>query len=69
MTKRTPPFSPQSLFERDCLGWIVEGVGGHEASHADEASGRDVEASGALAEKPTPVAQLAEGALDDPAPF
>jgi hypothetical protein len=54
--------SPESLFERDRLGWIVEGVGGHEASHADEASGP-------LAEKPTPVAQPAEGALDDPAPF
>ena len=60
---------PESLFERDRLGWIVEGVGGHKASHADEASGCDVEASGPLAEKPTPVAQPAEGALDDPAPF
>src|SRR4051794_36558390 len=57
----------QSLFERLISGRIVESVGGHEAGEAGEAACGDVEATGALALKAAPVAEPAEGPLDDPA--
>lgn len=57
----------QSLFERVISGRIVEGVCGHEAGNAGETAGGDIEAAGALAQQAAPVAEPAEGALDEPA--
>lgn len=46
-------------------GWITGGGDGHEAGDTGEATGRNVEAAGALALQVVPVAEPAEGALDN----
>ncbi len=48
---------------------IAEGGHGDEAGDTGEATGRDVEAAGALARQATAVAEPAEGAVDNPAPL
>ncbi|WP_238231532.1 hypothetical protein, partial [Methylobacterium hispanicum] len=40
------PWLPESLFEDETSGWIVEGVGGHEAGDAGKTAGRDIKAAG-----------------------
>ena len=47
----------ESLFEVFVLGWIVEGVGGHEAGDAGETTGCDIESAGSFAVQAAPVAE------------
>ena len=54
----------ESLFEVFVSGWIVEGVGDHEAGKAARC---DFEASGALAAQAAPAAEPYKGPLGDPA--
>lgn len=59
--------SPLSLFEVLLSGWIVEGVGGHEAGGAGKTPCCDIGPTGALAVQAAPMAHPAEAALDHPA--
>lgn len=51
----------------ESAGWIVQGVGGHEAGDAVETTGCDIESAGSFAVQTAPVAEPAEAPLDDPA--
>ncbi len=60
----------ESLFERLIpFFWIVESVEGHQASDESEASGRDIEAPGPLAQQAAPVTEPFQGAFHQPAPL